>query len=151
MIPLSFEDAQDRDHPNHGRHLRFLYDLLRERLEQAHVNISHVKLPSYEQHIAFVEGGSGYDAHFIIVNEDFPEQAVGSLYVTPNNEIGLFVAKGHQAKGYGRWILKTFLEEFPGEYLANIHPQNIISQRLFKEFGFNLLQQTYKREQPKSS
>jgi len=146
MIPLEFRDAQDKEDPNHGRHLRFLYDLLRERLDQASVNITHVKMPSYEDHVLFVEGQSGYEAHFVIVNEGDPTQMFATLYVTDRCEIGITVARSHQDKGYGRWILETFLSEFPGTYYANINPENFKSQKLFGSLGFKPLQYTYKLE-----
>ena len=144
MIPLEFHDATDKENHNHGRHLRFLYDLLRERLDSANVNISHRRMPSYEDHCEFVERGSGYAAFWVIANEGDPTQLYASFYVTERREVGLFVAKGHQGKGYGKWILSEFLKEFPGEYFANIHPENCRSKRFFRDMGFEPCQHTYR-------
>jgi len=100
-------------------------------------------MPSYEDHVLFVEGQSGYDAHWVVVNEGDPTQMFATLYVTERAEIGITVARAHQDKGYGRWILETFLSEFPGTYYANIAPENFKSQKLFSSLGFKCRQFTY--------
>jgi GNAT superfamily N-acetyltransferase len=143
MIPFEFFDAKDRDDPNHGLHLKFLYDLLEERIKLSNVNISHVTMPTWEEHILFVEGQSGYAAHWIIANEGDPKQLFATMYVTERNEIGLFVAAPYRGKGYGKAILQAFLDEFPGTYYANLHPENFASKRFFCDMGFKPLQHTY--------
>ena len=63
----------------------FLYDLLKERNPQA--NISHKKMPSYAQHIKFVNSRP-YTKWYIIEKGN---EMVGSVYLSKQNEIGIFI------------------------------------------------------------
>jgi len=94
--------------------------------------------------VEFVERGSGYEAHWVIANEGDPKQLFAVMYVTSRCEVGLFVAKSHQNRGFGKWIMSEFLREFPGTYYANIHPENCRSKRFFSDMGFEPCQHTYK-------
>ena len=142
-LTVSYEDATDKEHPHHGVHLSFLYDLLKERLTSVNVNISHAAMPTYEKHIDFVEKNSGYKLHFVIVNADVPTQCIGTLYATTRNEIGLFIIKRHQEHGYGKEAIRTLLREYPDQYYANVHPENYRSRAMFTALGFKALQYTY--------
>ena len=114
-----------------------LYWLLAERGEE--VNISHKKMPSEREHIAFVES-KPYEAWYFICD---PEP-VGACYLSRQNEIGVFVFSAHQKKGYARAAIKAIIDRHgPGRYLANVSPRNEASRFLFSGLGFRMIQNTY--------
>ena len=119
----------------------FLYELLKERDPRA--NISHKKMPSFKQHIKFVLSRP-YSKWYVIVES---EKDVGSIYLTKNNEIGIFIKKNVQGKGIGFNALKLLIEKNPRDrYLANVNPKNDKSIQFFKNNGFKLIQHTYELE-----
>ena len=70
-----------------------------------------------------------------------------SIYLTKNNEIGIFLKKNIQGKKIGEKALKLLMEKNSNSrYLANVNPKNEKSIRFFKNNGFKLIQQTYELE-----
>lgn len=121
----------------HPAGTQVLYDLLRERDET--INISHKRMPSWDEHIRFVESAP-YEAWYLICDPD----PLGSIYLSRQNEIGVFVFKEYQGLGYGRRAIKALMEKHgKRRYLANINPRNERSANLFASLGFNLIQHTY--------
>ncbi len=117
---------------------RFLYNLLKERKPNA--NISHKKMPTYYEHVKFVKS-KPYTKWNII---ECGKQKVGSIYLSKNNEIGIFLKKQFQSNNVAQESLWLFIKLNPRKrYLANINPKNLISQKFFKKNGFNLIQYTY--------
>lgn len=118
----------------------FLYFLLGERDES--INISHRSMPSFEQHSKFVrEWPSHYEAWYIIC---LGNQDIGSIYLTHRREIGIFLKKDFQGKGYGKETLKILMNLFPREsYFANIAPGNEFSAKFFQRQNFKPIQHTY--------
>ncbi len=117
---------------------RFLYDLLREREPVA--NISHKKLPSYTEHVKFVKS-KPYSKWYVIYSD---KKKTGSIYLSKQNEIGIFLKKNTQKKGIGSRSLKLLMKKHPrSRYLANVSPKNKKSQKFFTNKGFNLIQFTY--------
>ncbi len=122
----------------------FLYNLLKER--DPRVNISHKKIPNFAQHEKFVLS-KPYSKWYIIQDS---EKDVGSIYLTKDNEIGIFLKKKIQGKGIGFNALKLLAEKNPRKrYLANVNPKNKKSIQFFKNNGFKLIQYTYKLEKEK--
>ena len=116
----------------------FLYDLLLQRNPDA--NISHKKMPTYEEHVNFVKS-SPYSKWYII---EVDEERAGSIYLTKQNEIGIFLNEGLQEKGIGSNALNLLIGKNPDlRYLANINPENKKSIEFFKKLGFTLIQYTY--------
>lgn len=116
-----------------------LYALLKQR--EGRVNISHKKMPSFDEHEKFV-ASKPYKEWFFIVNKTTGIIG-GSVYLTWQNEIGVFVFTGERRKGYGSFAIQSMIIRHPGErLLANIAPENYESQELFKGFGFKLCQFT---------
>ena len=116
----------------------FLYDLLLQRNPDA--NISHKKMPTYEEHVNFVKS-SPYSKWYII---EVDEERAGSIYLTKQNEIGIFLNEGLQEKGIGSNALNLLIGKNPDlRYLANINPENKKSIEFFKKLGFRLIQYTY--------
>ena len=120
------------------RECPFLYDLLLER--NPIFNISHKKMPTYEEHVKFVSSRP-YSKWYIIF---YSGKECGSIYLSKNDEIGIFLKKGLTKKGIGNKALKILMKENPRRrYLANINPKNKNSIRFFKKHHFKLLQYTY--------
>ena len=120
----------DNDLRTYGEHLLFLYRILGER--KPHQAISHRKMPTFEQHREFVSRRP-YKEWLIAYNNG----KVGSVYLSEQDEIGLFVLEEHQNKGLGGEILDCFLSSgLSNVYYANINPLNFKSINFFKKHGF---------------
>ena len=117
---------------------RFLYNLLMER--DARANISHKKMPTYNQHVAFVSA-KPYSKWYVILSDT---NKAGSIYLTSQNEIGIFIKKSFQGKQLGNIALHKLIQKNPKKrYLANVNPQNKKSMQFFKNNGFKLIQYTF--------
>lgn len=118
-------------------HLNILFGLLSERTPDQ--SISHKNMPSMKEHIDFVQSHP-YEAWYII-DDGF---AAGSVYLTKNNEIGIFVFTECQGLGYGKWAIQEIMRLHPKpRYLANVNPKNTLSANLFGRIGFKIIQETY--------
>ena len=118
--------------------VQFLYNLLEERKPVTY--ISHKKMPTYEEHVNFVKS-SPYSKWYII---EVDGERAGSIYLTKQNEIGIFLNEGLQEKGIGSNALNVLICKNPDlRYLANINPENKKSIKFFKKLGFTLIQYTY--------
>ena len=117
---------------------RFLYNLLKERDPLA--NISHKKMPSYHEHVLFVSS-KPYSKWYVIL---YGANKVGSIYITTQNEIGIFIKKSFQNKQIGNTALCNMIQKNPKKrYLANVNPKNKKSMQFFKNHGFKLIQHTF--------
>ena len=138
---------------------QWLYDLLKERSteEDRHVNISHRQLPSWEDHVAFIDS-MPYERWFVIVDQTGVSEfkCLGTCYVTKRNEIGVHLFKHARGRGIGTAAVKELMERKPlpaepgvrhGQYIANINPNNQASIRMFEKLGFRHIQNTYQLEE----
>ena len=117
---------------------RFLYNLLMER--NPATNISHKKMPTYNEHVSFVSA-KPYSKWYVIL---YGVNKAGSIYLTSQNEIGIFIKKSFQNKQIGNIALRIFIQKNPKKrYLANVNPKNKKSIRFFKNSGFKLIQYTF--------
>ena len=117
---------------------RFLYNLLKERDPSA--NISHKKMPTYHEHVLFVSS-KPYLKWYVIL---YGSNKAGSIYVTSQNEIGIFIKKSFQDKQIGSIVLKKLIQKNPNKrYLANVSPKNKNSINFFKKNKFKLIQYTF--------
>ena len=106
----------------------------------SHQNISHKNMPTYNQHISFVSSRP-YSKWYVILSG---VNKVGSIYLTPQNEIGIFIKKSFQGKQLGNIALHKLIQKNPKKrYLANVNPQNKKSMCFFKNNGFKLIQYTF--------
>ena len=120
---------------------RFLFNLLKER--DPKTNISHKHMPTYSEHVKFVKS-KPYSKWYIIANS---KTKVGSIYLSKNDEIGIFLKKIYHKKGFGNEALKLLIEKNPRtRYLANVNPKNLFSAKFFKNNNFKLIQHTYELE-----
>ena len=119
LKPVTADDAE------------FLFDLLKQR--EGTVNISHKSLPDWEEHIQYVKKHD-YQSWDIIWVEN---TRIGNIYLTKNNEIGIFIDKKLQFHGYGSKALEEFMKKNGKKrYLANINPTNYKSIQFFGKHGF---------------
>jgi len=117
---------------------RFLYNLLKER--ESNVNISHKKMPTYTQHTKFVSSNP-YFRWYIV---EYNGKKSGSIYLSKNNEIGIFLKNSFRGNKIGKKAVELLIEKHPKtRYLANINPKNKKSIQFFKKSGFNLVQYTF--------
>lgn len=119
----------------------FLFELLKER--DLSINISHKKLPLFEEHSKFVENYP-YTKWYIVYDDSTP---IGSIYLSKKDEIGIFIKKKFQKSGFGSKIIHELIKRHPRKrYLANINPKNKKSISFFENLGFNLIQFTFELE-----
>ena len=117
---------------------KFLFELLKERDPRA--NISHKKMPSYDEHLKFIKS-KPYTKWYIILKSKY---RIGSIYLSKNDEIGIFLSKKYQGKNIGNDALVELIRKNPRErYLANVNPKNKKSSTFFKNNNFKLIQYTY--------
>lgn len=118
----------------------FLWRLLCEREHRPDVNISHRKMPTYAEHVAFLKSDP-YESWFIVDSDGW---ARGSIYLSRASEVGVFVAAEAQGCGIGKEAVRLLMARYPGRrLLANVNPKNLRSIKMFEGLGFTLLQQTY--------
>lgn len=113
-----------------------LWKLLGERDKT--VNISHKEMPSFPEHLEFIDS-TPYPYWYLIHDIDF----VGSVYLTEQREIGVFILKDYFGKGYAHRAISELMSIHPGKFLANINPENKPSISLFENIGFKHIQNTY--------
>ena len=107
-----------------------LYKLLEERDEN--VNINHGKMPSWEEHVKFVNSHP-YQVWYLIETDEI----VGATYLTYLDEIGIFIFQDHRGNGYGPQAVRLLIELHPREeFLVNINPRNLTSIAMFGRLGF---------------
>ena len=116
-----------------------LYRLLGERTPDQ--SISHKGMPDYPEHVEFVESLPYKTWCFIHAPEE--DGYVGTVYLSKQNEIGVFIFNQYQRKGYGQEAVKVLMEANDGPLLANINPQNTASAKMFESLGFKHIQNTY--------
>lgn len=117
---------------------KFLFELLKER--DPHANISHKKMPSYNEHLKFIKS-KPYTKWYVILKS---KCRIGSIYLSKNDEIGIFLSKKYQGKNIGNDALSELIRKNPRErYLANVNPKNKKSSIFFKNNNFKLIQHTY--------
>ena len=124
-----------------------LYRLVQER--PAESAIAHRRTPSMEEHRAFM-ASKPYRA-WCLVHAD--GRAVGAVTLTPNNEVGVFILREFQRKGYARAGLQELMRAYrplpaipavrPGYFVANVNPANKASIALFTSLGGRHIANTY--------
>lgn len=101
------------------------------------MSISHRAMPSWSDHIKFMES-KPYEAWYII-GDDY-----GVCYLSKQNEIGVFLFREFRGMGYGPRAIKALMAKHgPRRYLANVNPRNEASATVFRNLGFKLVQHTY--------
>jgi RimJ/RimL family protein N-acetyltransferase len=133
LSPISLKSVTNSD-------IKFLFDLLKER--DPRVNISHRKMPTYSQHTKFIKS-KPYSKWYIILKS---KQKIGSIYLSKNDEIGIFLSKKFQGKNVGNSALNELIKKNPRKrFLANVNPKNKKSISFFKNNNFKLIQYTFEK------
>ena len=134
LIDLKLKKIEDSD-------FNFLYKLLKERNPKE--NISHKQMPSYQQHVKFIKS-KPYQKWYVIEKN---RKKIGTIYLSKQNEIGLFLKKEFNIANIKKVVLKLMIEKNPKKrYLANVNPKNKELIKFFKKNNFKLLQYTYELE-----
>jgi len=126
--------------------IQILYDLLKTR----EYSISHVNLPSFDDHALFVKNHS-YLAWFLIRLEN---QYLGTLYIKNDNSIGLNVENPNikLVKECIDFIYLNFSprppipSEIPSYFYLNVSSKNQKLIEIFKELQIPQLQISFKLE-----
>lgn len=116
-----------------------LWQVLKESPREA--NISHQAMPTLDEHANFI-ASHPYAAWYLVdVGADY---YAGAVYLTQDREIGIRILKRFRGFGYGRMATMALMDKHgPGRYLANIAPRNFVSQAMFQDIGFRVIQHTY--------
>ena len=127
-----------------------LYQMLRERLEERRLNISHANLPSRSRHIHFMRTRP-YRAWYLIKANS---SVVGQIWLNRQNEIGLTILKKERHKGYEKAAIMALISRHrplppipskrSGSFLANVNPNNRAVVGALRNLGAKILQHTYK-------
>ena len=116
----------------------FLYDLLKNKDPNA--NISHKKMPSYDEHVEFVMS-KPYTNWYII---EYDKKNVGAIYLSKQDEIGISIKRDYKYEQIAKPALKLLIKLNPRKrYLANTSPKDVRSQEFFLKNGFNSLEYVY--------
>ena len=116
----------------------FLYEILKTRDSLA--NISHKKVPSYDEHVNFILSNP-YTAWYII---EYEEEKIGSAYLSKQDEIGISLIDDSLYDKIGKSVINLLIKNNPRKrYLANVSPQNKKLQNFFVNNGFTGLEYTY--------
>ena len=118
--------------------IQALYDILSERTPDE--SISHKEMPAWDEHVKFV--GSRPYAHWYLIGEK-PLHIVGTIYLTENREVGVFIKREFRGKGFAKTAISLLRDRHPGRLLANVNPNNETSRKLWESLGGKLIQVTY--------
>jgi RimJ/RimL family protein N-acetyltransferase len=126
-------------------------ELLR-RLQQerpAESAIAHRRTPTPEEHRAFM-AAKPYRAWCLV---QAAGRYVGAVTLKPNNEVGVFILREFQRRGYARAALQELMRAHqplpaiptvrPGHFFANVNPKNEASIALFTSLGGRHIANTY--------
>lgn len=143
----SMKPAEDAD---------FLFNLLKER--DSRINISHKKMPVFSSHVKFI-ASKPYKKWYVVIakkytsketkqkkSPSFTSTKIASVYLSKNDEIGIFVLKKFQRKKIGEFAISEVMNRNQRKrYLANVNPKNKKSIQFFKKNGFKLIQYTFEK------
>ena len=116
----------------------FLYDLLKNKDPNA--NISHKKMPSYDEHVEFVIS-KPYTNWYII---EYDKKNVGSIYLSKQDEIGISINTDYEYDQIVKSALKLLMKlNQRKRYLANVGPKDVKSQEFLLKNGFTSLEYVY--------
>ncbi len=116
----------------------FLYELLKTKDPIA--NISHKKMPSYDEHVNFILSNP-YAIWYII---EYEGKKIGSVYLSKHDEIGISLVDNSLYDKIGKSIIKLLIKNNPRKhYLAKVSPRNKKLQNFFVNNDFTGLEYTY--------
>lgn len=114
---------------------RVLYKLLEERKPE--VNISHEKMPSFQEHLDFIQTRPYSEWYLIQSLDERGYPFVGGIYLNQDNSIGIGILDNYKRQHYASTALEELIKANPRpKYYANINPANYQSKEFFKRHGF---------------
>ena len=125
-------------------HLEILYELLKKK----EFNISHEKLPTFEEHKNFVEDNP-YRKWYLLQSK---KQIIGSIYITSDNIIGINIPNA-KTKEYFNSInliinkinpLKPIKSLRSKNFCVNTNPQNRFLIKALEKLSMELIEKTYR-------
>ena len=116
----------------------FLYELLKNKDPNA--NISHKKMPSYDEHVEFVMS-KPYTNWYII---ECDKKNVGTIYLSKQDEIGISINNDYEYDQIVKPALKLLMKlNQRKRYLANTSPKDVSAQEFLLKNGFTGLEYIY--------
>jgi hypothetical protein len=116
----------------------FLYDLLKNR--KVIENISHKKMPTYKQHVQFINT-KPYSKWYIIFCQ---KEKIGTAYLSRLNEIGIHLINSVIEKKLNKEIISKMMEKNDKDrYLINVGIKNKKLSKLVEFYGFSKIQTTF--------
>ena len=116
----------------------FLYELLKNK--DPNSNISHKKMPSYDEHLKFVSS-TPYTNWYVI---EYDEKNVGAIYLSKQDEIGISIGSNYEYEQIAKVAIKLLMELNPRKrYLVNVSPKDIRTQEFLLKNGFSGLEYVY--------
>ena len=116
----------------------FLYELLKNKDPNA--NISHKKMPSYDEHVEFVMS-KPYTNWYII---EYDKKNIGSIYLSKQDEIGISINNDYEYDQIVKSALELLMKlNQRKRYLANTSPKDVRSQEFLLKNGFIGLEYVY--------
>ena len=116
----------------------FLYELLKNK--DPNSNISHKKMPSYDEHLKFVSS-TPYTNWYVI---EYDEKNVGAIYLSKRDEIGISIGSNYEYEQIAKVAIKLLMELNPRKrYLVNVSPKDIRTQEFLLKNGFSGLEYVY--------
>ena len=121
VVDLKLREIGDSDS-------RFLYKLLKNRPPKE--NISHKKLPSFNQHIKFIKSNP-YQKWYIIEKN---RKKIGTIYFSKQNEIGIHFLPRTQNELISQAAIQELIRKNPGKkYFTNVNPKNYSLIKFFEK------------------
>jgi len=116
----------------------FLYELLKNK--DSNANISHKKMPSYDEHVEFVMS-KPYTNWYII---EYDKKNVGTIYLSKQDEIGISINNDYEYDQIVKPTLKLLMKlNQRKRYLANTNPKDVRAQEFLLKNGFTSLEYVY--------
>ena len=116
----------------------FLYELLKNK--DSNANISHKKMPSYDEHVEFVMS-KPYTNWYII---EYDKKNVGTIYLSKQDEIGISINNDYEYDQIVKPTLKLLMKlNQRKRYLANTNPKDVRAQEFLLKNGFTSLENVY--------
>ena len=130
-INIKLKQVAENDMP-------FLYELLKNKDPNA--NISHKKMPTYDEHIKFVLS-KPYTNWYVI---EYDEKNAGAIYLSKRDEIGISISNDYEYEQIAKTAIKLLIELNPRKrYLVNVSPKYIRTQEFLLKNGFSGLEYVY--------
>ena len=118
--------------------LKFLFNHLKER--DPRENISHKKMPTYDEHVKFVLS-KPYTNWYII---ECDKKNAGAIYLSKQDEIGTSISNDYEYEQIAKTAIKLLMELNPRKrYLVNVSPKDIVAQEFLLKNGFSGLEYVY--------